>query len=57
MNNQLRNNNGGVALNKRIIDEQFKYDIQECFSNKQSKKNRKPISRYSLEKVSSLYKP
>ena len=39
MNNQLRNNNGGVAPNKLIIDEQFKNNIQVCFSKKQRKIN------------------
>ena len=39
MNNQLKNYNGGVALNKLVIDEQFKNNIQECFSNKQRKIN------------------
>ena len=39
MNNQLTSNNGGVAPNKPIIDEQFKSNIQECFSKKQRKIN------------------
>ena len=39
MNNQLRNNNGGVALNKLIIEEQFKNKMQEYFSKKQRKIN------------------
>ena len=30
--NQLRNNNGAVALIKLILDEQFKNNIQKCFS-------------------------
>ena len=38
MNNQLRNNNGGVAPNILITDEQFKNNMQECFSKKQKKK-------------------
>ena len=58
MNNQLRNNNRGVAPNKPIIDEQLKNNIQEYFSKEQKiNKFRKPISRYSQEKASSLYKP
>ena len=39
INNKLRNNNEEVALNKLIIDEQFKNNMQECFSKKQSKMN------------------
>ena len=39
INNKLRNNNEEVAPNKLIIDEQFKNNIQECFSKKQSKMN------------------
>ena len=39
MNNQLINNNGGVAPNKLVIDEQFKNNMQECFSKKQRKIN------------------
>ena len=39
MNNQLTNNNGGVAPSKPIIDEQFKSNMQECFSKKQRKIN------------------
>ena len=36
MNNQLRNNNGGVAPNKIIIvDEQFKNNMHGFFSKKQ----------------------
>ena len=41
INNQLRNNNEEVAPNKLIIDEQFKNNIQEYFSKKQSKMNLK----------------
>ena len=61
MNNQLRNDNGGMAPNKLIIDVQFKNNIQECFSKKQRKINvenkladirqRKPqvfINRYAI---------
>ena len=55
MNNQFKRNNEGVASNKIIINEQFKNNMQECFSKKN--KFRKPISRYSQEKASSLYKP
>ena len=39
MNNQLRSKNGGVSPNKLIIDEQFKNNMQECFSKKQRKIN------------------
>ena len=39
MNNQLRNNNGGAAKNKLVIDKQFKNNIQECFSKNQRKIN------------------
>ena len=39
INNKLRKSNGEVAPNKLIIDEQFKNNIQECFSKKQSKMN------------------
>ena len=39
INNKLRNNNGKVAPNKLIIDKQFKNNIKECFSKKQSKMN------------------
>ena len=35
--NQLRNNNGAVALIKLIIDEQFKNNIQKCFSKSKVK--------------------
>ena len=37
--NKLRNSNGEVVSNKIIRDEQFKNQIQECFSKKQSKIN------------------
>ena len=39
INNKLRSNNEEVTPNKLIIDEQFKNNIQECFSKKQSKMN------------------
>ena len=35
INNKLRNNYGEVAPNKMIIDEDFKNNVQECFSKKQ----------------------
>ena len=35
----FRNNNGEVAPNKLIIDEQSKNNIQECFSKKEIKMN------------------
>ena len=39
MNNQRRNKNGGVAPNKLIMSEQFKINMQECFSKNQRKIN------------------
>ena len=39
MNNQRRKKNGGVAPNKLIMSEQFKINMQECFSKKQRKIN------------------
>ena len=39
MNNQLRNNNGGVAPDRLVMDEQFKNNIQELLSKKQRKIN------------------
>ena len=52
MSNQFRNNNGGVAPNKLIIDEQFRNNIQKCFPKKTKKnKFRKPFGRYSQEEA------